>query len=153
LTATCQGGKRVRKYLPRYSLPFERDVLDRNNAIKKFASTLRKIFKHGRPGPAPVIPELQREILKTAGYRLAGGMRVTRDRRKFFGYEQIEFRHSLLDAVALAVARTPEALEKIEKKATSLQASYSRSRVKGMTYTKCLDAIFRAEAEKIHGRR
>lgn len=147
------GGRVIRKYVSRAALPSVRRMIDERKAAKKFVTALKPVFSNGSPGPDPIICNMQRDMLKSAGYRLAGGTRVVRDRRKFFNTEQVEFRHSMLDEFALEIARTPEDLERLEKQAISLQTAFSRSKTKGMTYEKCLAAVFNAvlQGRLFHG--
>jgi hypothetical protein len=141
-----KAGKLVRKYVSRAALPAIRQMIDERKAARKLVAALKPVFSSGSPGPDPAICAMQRAMLESGGYRLAGGMRIVRDRKKFFMKEQVEFRHSMLDPGALAIAKTPEDLERLERLAIRLQTALARSKVKGMTYAGCLAAVFKASS-------
>lgn len=141
------GGKYGRrKYVSRAALPAVKAEVTADRSRRKFLSGLRSAVRHAKPGPVPAINETQRIMLERCGYRLHGGMRVTRDRKRFFGTDALQFRHSMLGEAAKKIARTPEDLEKIEKKAISLQTAFASSGAKSMTYDRCLAAVFNSLA-------
>jgi hypothetical protein len=146
------GGKfGRRKYVSRAALPSVKEEISADKARRKFLSSLRSAFRHGKPGPVATISETQRVMLECSGYRLRGGLRVTRDRKKFFGKKQVEFRHSMLSEAAREIARTPDDLARIEKKAISLQAAFSASKRSGAKFDDFKTAMFSAEAASMTG--
>ncbi len=141
------GGKfGRRKYISRAALPAVKAEITAERSKRKFLSSLSSAVRHAKPGPVPAINEIQRVVLESSGYRIRGGLRVTRDRKKFFGKKQVEFRHSMLSEAAREIARTPDDLVRIEKKALSLQAAFSASKHSGVKFDDCKAAVFSAEA-------
>ena len=146
------GGKYGRrKYVNLAELPAIKAEITAERSRKKFLAGLRSAVRHAKPGPVPAINEVQRIMLDHSGYRLHGGLRLTKDRKKFLARKEVAFRHSMLSAAAREIARTPDDLLRLEKKALSLQAALSASKVRGTTFEMCLSVVFAISAAAMAG--
>ena len=136
-----KNGIRTRKYVCKAKVPSLKRELEEARALRRLKNSLLSAISNGRAGPVPKIPDYQRQLLKAAGFRLDGGMRIFRNRKTYYTLAAAAVRLSMKDSGLQAAIGTPDNLMCLERSAESMHKSLSVRRVSGISYETCLQKV------------
>ena len=136
-----KNGIRTRKYVCKAKAHAVKRELEEARALRRLKRSLLSAISNGQSGPVPKIPDYQRQLLKTAGFTLDGGMRVFRNRKTYYTPDAVAVRLSMKDSGLQEAIGTPENLMRLERAADSMHKSLSVRRVSGTSYETCLQKV------------